>query len=107
MVSRLARVLPVAGLIVFSGCSSAAFDVVMPPPDPGLWGDGHDGDQFVVFPTAINVCHPVVSGSASSLTLTSGTSLDPGVSILVWQVQDDVTVVSSAMQISVGNCCPR
>lgn len=103
MVCRLARVLPVAGVIVVFGCAPAAFDVVMPPPDPGLWGDGRDGDEVFVFPTAINVCHPLVSGSASSLTLTAGTSLAPGVSILVWQVQDDVTVVSSAMQISVGN----
>lgn len=75
----------------------------MPGPPSASFGDGHDGPVSFETPVSvINVCHPLVSGSSGTVSLASGDVL-AGTTILVWQVQDAVTVVSSAMQIAVGD----
>ena len=99
------RVLPaVAVILVFAGgCSPAGLDVAMPLPADPSWGDGRDGDERFSMPSSqVNECHPLTSGSNGGLTLASGT-IAAGTMTLVWQVQDAVTVVSSALQVAVAD----
>lgn len=99
---RWVPAVPAAAVLLFAGCGRAGFEVRLPPEADATWGDGHLGDlDLPQGDMEINDCHPVITASSGTLSLVTG-SIAAGELVVVWQVQDDVAVISSSAEIAVG-----
>ena len=79
-----------AAIVIAAGCASPSLDGrLLPGAGGGFESDGGDGPLTVAIPgQTVNVCHPVVTSSGSSLQMTDVANLVPGRRVLLVQSQD-------------------